>query len=98
VGDLDKGVDESWPACEGVLVVLDAPYATQHVVRRARRGAEVVRLRKLVRDRNLESIFVRRPKVPRWRQILGTRPLADELLQRESGTRVGIHVSSADDG
>jgi two-component system sensor histidine kinase KdpD len=69
-------------------------------------GAEIVRLRngdaasailQLVRDRNIESIFVRRPRVPRWRRLLGLQPLADQLLQRESGTRVGVHVAPAAD-
>jgi two-component system sensor histidine kinase KdpD len=142
---IDKDVDASWPACEGVLVVLDPSHEAQHLVRRAWRsaeglqaplvaawvetpawaraspeeraaleenvrlaediGAEVVRLQsrdpadailKLVRDRNLETIFVRRPRIPPWRRLLGERVVADELVRRASGT--GVHVASAAHG
>jgi two-component system sensor histidine kinase KdpD len=139
-----EGVDAAWPACEGVLVVVDPSDEAPNLIRRAWRsaqglqapltaiwveppswgrsspeerarlednirfaddiGAEVVRLRdsdaasailQVVRDRNIESIFVRRPRVPAWRRLLAKPPLADELLQREGGTRVGVHVSPA---
>lgn len=141
-----EGVDSAWPACEGVLVVVDASDDSANLVRRAWRsaeglqapliaawvetpgwaraspeeraalednvrfaediGAEVMRLRdgdaanailQLVRDRNVESVFVRRPKVARWRQLLGQQSLADQLLQRASGTRVGIHIAPPSD-
>ncbi|HEY7452112.1 MAG TPA: universal stress protein [Candidatus Limnocylindria bacterium] len=62
-------------------------------------GAEVVRTKsndpaaailQLVRDRNAESVFVRRPRPGRLAGLSGRRSLADELVQRADST--GIHV------
>jgi two-component system sensor histidine kinase KdpD len=62
-------------------------------------GAEVVRLKnqdpagailQLVRDRNVESVFVRRGRAAPLAGLLGRRTLADELVQRAVTT--GVHV------
>ena len=37
---LEKGVDASWPACEGVMVVVDPSEQSRNLVRRAWRTAE----------------------------------------------------------
>ncbi len=66
-------------------------------------GAEVVRLRsgdaagailQLVRDRNVDSVFVRRQRTSGWRRLLGARDVADDLVHRAAGT--GIHVAPGD--
>jgi two-component system sensor histidine kinase KdpD len=63
-------------------------------------GAEVVRLKspdpagailQLVRDRNVESVYVRRGRSRSWRRWTGGRDVADELVHRATGT--GIHVA-----
>jgi two-component system sensor histidine kinase KdpD len=68
-------------------------------------GAEVIRLKnpdpasailQLVKDRNVESIYVRRPKAGRLATFPGRRLLADELVQRAETT--GVHVSPDPDG
>jgi two-component system sensor histidine kinase KdpD len=62
-------------------------------------GAEVVRTKsndpaaailQLVKDRNAESVYVRRPRPGRLAGLSGRRSLADELVQRADST--GIHV------
>jgi two-component system sensor histidine kinase KdpD len=66
-------------------------------------GAEVIRLKsgdpagailQLVRDRNVESVYVRRGRASGLRRLLGGRELADDLVHRTSGT--GIHVAPGD--